>query len=151
MMKAGRLIHINELMKITMEKGVGDVQLMNMAVFADGKCQEEANSSGLYDRTKSFMIINAFLLMKSFSNKAGFVPGRYTGRGRLEFINPFAANDKSIGGSGNELSCLIEQECSEFTIHGGHPFRMFGGREKCDWLKRERGRGVKAYGKRISR
>ena len=48
-MKVGRLIHINELMKINMEKGVGDVQLANIRVFVDGKCQEEANSGGLND------------------------------------------------------------------------------------------------------
>ena len=76
---------------------------------------------------------------------------RYTVRGRPEFINPFAANDRSIGGSGNELPCLIEQECGEFAVHGGHLCRMFGGGEKCGWLKRERGRGVKAHGKRIWR
>ena len=77
MMKAGRLIHINELMKITIEKGIGDVQLTIMLEFADGKCQEEANSGGLNDGTKCFVIINAFLLMKSFSKKIGFVLGRY--------------------------------------------------------------------------
>ena len=77
MMKAGRLIHINELMKITIEKGIGDVQLTNMLEFADGKCQEEANSGGLNDGTKCFVIINAFLLMKSFSKKIGFVLWRY--------------------------------------------------------------------------
>ena len=38
MVKAEMLIHLNQLMKITMEKGVGDVQLANMPVFADGKC-----------------------------------------------------------------------------------------------------------------
>ena len=79
-MKVGRLIHINELMKINMEKGVGDVQLANMRVFADGKCQEEVNSGGLNDYTKCFVIINSFLLMNSFSNKAGFIPVRDTVR-----------------------------------------------------------------------
>ena len=89
--------------------------------------------------------------MEAFSNKMGFVLGRYTIKGRLNFVNPFAANDRSIGGSGDELPCLIEQECSEFTVHGGHPFRISGGGVKCGGRRRERSRGVKAHGKRILR
>ena len=138
------LIHINELIKITMEKCVGDVQLINMPTFTDGKGQEEANSSDLNDRAKGFVIINAFFLMEAFSKKTGFVLGRYTIRGRLNFANPFAANDRSIGRSGDELPCLIEQECSEFTVHGGHPFQILGGGVESGRRRRKRGRGVKA-------
>ena len=107
--KAGSLIHINELMEITMEEGVGDVQLANMPVFADGKCQEEANSGDFNDYTKCFMIINSFLLVESFSNEAGFVPVRDIVKRGLDFIDPFTSNDSSIGGSWDEFPCLILQ------------------------------------------
>ena len=109
MVKAGRLIHINELMAIIMDEGVGDVQLANMLVFADGKCQEEANSGDFNDWTKCFMIINSCLLVESFSNKAGFVPVRDTVKRGLDFRDPFTSNDRSIGGSWDELPCLILQ------------------------------------------
>ena len=82
--------------------------------------------------------------MEAFSNKTGFVLGRYTVKGRLNFANPFTANDWSIEGSGNKLPCLIEQECSEFAVHGGHPFWILGGGVECGGRKREQGRGVKA-------
>ena len=147
-MKAGRLFHINELMKITMEKGVGDIQLANMTTFADG---EETDSSDLNGMTKGFVIVNTFFLVEAFSNETGFVLGRSTVKGRLNFVNPFTANDGSVERSGNELPSLIEQECSEFAVHGGHPFRFLGGGVKCGGRKRERGRGVKAQRKRVPR
>ena len=93
-----------------------------MPLFANRKCQEKTNGCGLNDKTKGFVIVNALFLMKSFSNKTGFVLGRGTVRGRFKFINPFATNDCPVGGSWTELPCPIEQKCSEFTIHGGHPF-----------------------------
>ena len=151
MMKTRRLIHINKLMEITVEKGVGNVQLSDMTLFANCKCQEKTNGCGLNDRTKGFVIVNAFLLMKSFCNKTCFVLGRGTARGRFKLINPFATNNRSVGGLWNELPCPIEKKCSEFTTHGSHPFRVFGGSQKCGWLRRERGRSVKTQGKRISK
>ena len=150
-MKAGRLFHINELMKITMEKCVGDVQLANMPTFADGEGKKETDSSDLNDWSKGFVIVNTFFLVEAFSNETGFVLGRCTVKGRLNFVNPFTANDGSIERSGNELPCLIEQECSEFVVHGGHPFRILGGGVECGGRRRERGRGVKAQRKRVPR
>ena len=38
MMKAGRLIHINKLMEIIVEKCIGNVQLLDMPLFANRKC-----------------------------------------------------------------------------------------------------------------
>ena len=150
-MKAERLFHINELMKITMEKGVGDIQLANMTTFADGEGKKETDSSDLNGMTKGFVIVNTFFLVEAFSNETCFVLGRSTVKGRLNFVNPFTANDGSVERSGNELPSLIEQECSEFAVHGGHPFRFLGGGVKCGERKRERGRGVKAQRKRVPR
>ena len=122
-----------------------------MPTFADGEGKEETNSSDLNDRAKCFVIINAFFLVEAFSNEMGFVLGRYTVKWRLNFVNPFTANDGSIERSGNELPCVIDEECNEFTVHGGHPFRILGGGVECGGHRRERGRSVKAQRKRISR
>ena len=65
--------------------------------------------------------------MKAFGNKTRFVLGRGTVRRRFELIDPFATNNWSVGGSWNELPSPIELEGSEFSTHGGHPFRVFGG------------------------
>ena len=61
-----------------MEKCVGDIQLANMPMLADCEGKEETNSSDLNDMTKGFTVINAFFLVKAFSNETGFVLGRFT-------------------------------------------------------------------------
>ena len=151
MVKARRLFHINELMEITMEKCVGDIQLANMPTLADSEGKEETNSSDLNDRTEGFVVINAFFLVEAFSDETGFVLGRCTVQGRLNFVNPFTAIDRSIERSRNELPCLIEQECCEFVVHGGHPLRILGVGVESGGRRRERGKGVKAQRKRVSR
>ena len=76
--------------------------------FVDGKGQEKANGGGFDDGAEGFVVVYAFILMETFSNEMGFVLVRNPIRSRLEFINPFASDDRMIEGSRNKQPCLIE-------------------------------------------
>ena len=67
-----------------------------MPAVADSKGQEKSNGGGFDDGAESFMVIDAFILKKAFSNEASFVLMRYVIRGGLEFVNPFASDDGTI-------------------------------------------------------
>ena len=74
---------------------------------ADSKGQEKANGGCFDDGAESFMVVNAFVLKKTFSNEASFVLVRDVIRGGLEFVNPFTFDDGMIERSRNKLPCLI--------------------------------------------
>ena len=44
-----------------------------MPSVADSKSQEKSNGGGFDDGAESFMVIDAFILKKAFSNEASFV------------------------------------------------------------------------------
>ena len=81
--------------------------MANVPAFADGKGQEKVNGGGFDDGTEGFVVVNTFVLVETFSNKTGFVLVRNTVRTGLEFINPFASDDRAIEGLRNQLPCLI--------------------------------------------
>ena len=81
--------------------------MANVPAFADGKGQKKANGSGFDDEAEGFVVVNTFVLVKTFSNEAGFVLVRNAVRSGLEFINPFASDDMAIHGSRNKLPYLI--------------------------------------------
>ena len=74
-----------------------------MPSLADGKGQEKTNGSGFDDGAEGFVVVNTFVLVKTFCNQPGFVLVRNTVRSGLEFINPFASDDRAIEGSRNKL------------------------------------------------
>ena len=80
---------------------------MNVPAVAVSKGQEKANGGGFDDGAEGFMIVDAFVLKKTFSNEMSFILVRNAIRSGLEFVNPFTFNDRTIEGSRNKLPCLI--------------------------------------------
>ena len=78
-----------------------------MPVVADSKGQEKANGGCFDDGAEIFMVVDAFVLKKTFSNKASFVLVRDVIRGGLEFVYPFTSDDGTIERSRDKLPCLI--------------------------------------------
>ena len=78
-----------------------------MPVVADSKGQEKAHGGGFDDGAEGFMVVDAFVLKKTFSNETSFILVRNTIRSGLEFVNPFTFDDGTIEGSRNRLPCLI--------------------------------------------
>ena len=90
-----------------MEECIGDVQLVNVPLFTDSKCQEKPNGGGFDKGTEGFVIVDSTFLVEAFGDETSFVTEGSTGKWRLGFIDPFASNDRVMKGSRNKLPCLI--------------------------------------------
>lgn len=90
--KPRRLDHKNSLDEITMQKGVLYVQLSHRPASSDGQGKNKANCSRAHNRAECFRIVETMLLMKSFSNKAGFPAFNTTISQMFSAKNPFTPN-----------------------------------------------------------
>lgn len=68
------LSHENIFRQVALKKGIFNIKLVERPTMIDRDIENKIYN-GLFDnRTKSIMIINTWSLMKSFGNKARFVP-----------------------------------------------------------------------------
>src|SRR3954468_6705189 len=112
-----RLCHVNSLNKITMKKGILDIQLTEGPATRNGKTEDGTNRSGPDNRTESFIKINTSLLMKTLCYKPGFVALNRTICPMLKFKDPFAADDILLRRRRNQYPSVVLQEGIKF---GGH-------------------------------
>src|SRR5436189_5163073 len=85
-----RLCHVNSLNKITMKKGILDIQLTEGPATRNGKTKNGMNRSGPDNMTESFIKINTSLLMETLCYKPGFVVLNRTIYPMLKLKDPFA-------------------------------------------------------------
>ena len=69
--KTQRLLHVDCLFQITMEKGILNIQLLNFPLLSDCNVENCAYGSSPYNRAESLYKISPFLLLISSCNKPG--------------------------------------------------------------------------------
>ena len=68
------LHHIDLLLKMSIEKGIVDIKLANSPLAMECNAKHNTDGDRIYHGIENLMKINARLLVKSFSNKASFIP-----------------------------------------------------------------------------
>jgi hypothetical protein len=68
-----RWLHIDFLTELTIEEGILDIQLRYRPLTNRGNSKKGPNSGHVSDRSKSLLIVNTILLLKTTRHKAGFV------------------------------------------------------------------------------
>ena len=71
--KAWRLLHVYLFVKGPTEKDIMDIKLINLLTTWNCNGEKQPNNSLLNERTKSFRIINTFLLSKASSNQPSLI------------------------------------------------------------------------------
>ena len=87
-----RLRHIDLLRKITIEKGIVNIKLANSSLVIECNDKHSTNGDGIYQGTESLVKINAWLLVKVFSNKASFIPCNRAVRILFDAKHPFVTH-----------------------------------------------------------
>ena len=82
------LLAVDHLVKITMEKGVLDVELVYRPCTRDGDAEDDADGGGLDDRTERLVEVNARLLREATNNPARLVASESTIRTKLVLEDP---------------------------------------------------------------
>jgi len=128
MYKTRWLGHVNCLTKKTMEKGVADVNLFYWPSGRDSKGENGSNYNRFDKRAVGFPIINSFLLMEAFGNKAGLITINTAIRLSLDAINSFRADNVHGGCRRNNVPSTILQKSMELFSHGISPYNMLDSR-----------------------
>ena len=111
------LLHVNFLLKVTMKKSIGNIQLPNRPVKADSNAQNQSDSSRFYNWTKCFCEINSRLLMKSLGYQSCLVSGYCTITVKFQFINPFTPYQIEVIRRRNKNPCLLFLQSIKLSIH----------------------------------
>jgi hypothetical protein len=124
MHKTRWLGHVNYLTKKAMEKGVADINLFYWPSGRDNKGENGSDCNGFDNRVVGFTIINSFLLMEAFGNKAGLITINTAIRLSLDAINSFRADNVHGGCRRNNVPSTILQKSMELFSHGISPYNM---------------------------
>ena len=73
-MHALQLRHMDLLREMTIEKGIIYIKLAKSPLAIEGNAKHSTDGDGIYHGTKSLGKVNVQLLVKTFSNKASFIP-----------------------------------------------------------------------------
>ena len=122
--KSLRLMHINNLLKITIYEGIINVHLLNLPTPCHDKSENNPNGRGLDHRTKCFIEIHAELLLKPLGNK----PSLVLIKGTINFIfnlqNPLALDNTLFKRRGNYVLSVVLHESMKLVRHGKMPLRI---------------------------
>lgn len=111
------MLHEYRLLKMPMEKGIGDVELMDGPATADGDGEQHANSGDLDYRAKGFMKIDTRLLSLTFGDQPCFVTINGTICLIFELKYPLVGYNIHLGMSRHKGPRAITQERVELSSH----------------------------------
>jgi hypothetical protein len=91
--KTPGLLHINNLLKGTIEEGIIYIKLMDLPMVKYNNDKNESNSSRFNNRTEGFGVVDSFLLSETTRNQARLVAINSTIGLSLDFVNSTATNN----------------------------------------------------------
>ncbi|CAL9026998.1 unnamed protein product [Prunus brigantina] len=101
-----------------------NIKLMDNPVLTGGDSQKTTNGDHLGSGRKSFMIIQALGLSKTFGNKAGFVALDRTISTVFDIVHPLAVNGKFTRRQRSKGPSVIVSKSSKFGVHSLTPARI---------------------------
>jgi hypothetical protein len=105
--EAGGLLAEHLLLKMTMEKGVGDVHLVNRPAARHGELEHGADGPGLDNRGEGLSEINAGSLTKATNDPSRLMPIKSSIWIELVLEDPLPGDDVGMAWSRNKLPCLV--------------------------------------------
>ena len=90
--KSLRLLHKDIFIESTVQKGIGDIELLDVLVKLNSESKDKLDSSWFNHWTECLSVVNAISLIKSFSHKTRFKSVDSAIRFSFNFINLFIAD-----------------------------------------------------------
>jgi hypothetical protein len=112
---------------MTMEKGVGDVHLVNRPAARHGELEHGVNGPGLDNRGEGLSKINVGSLTKAANDPSRLMPIKSSVRMELVLEDPLPSDDVGMARSRNKLPCLVALQGIELVLHGREPQRVTEG------------------------
>ncbi|KAL2583894.1 hypothetical protein AAZX31_14G103900 [Glycine max] len=118
------LLHINILLKITVEKGILNIKLMEGPVTNSSHSKKQTNSGEFGDRRESITVINAIYLCVAFSYQTSLKPINLTSGPNFNSVDPPTTHRGLTRGKRNKLPSTIIFKGLHFINHSLSPARM---------------------------
>jgi hypothetical protein len=121
------LFHEHLFIENTMEKSIGDVQLVNWPIMMYGKCKNKSKNGRFDDWAEGLKVVNSTLLIKTFGNYPSFEAFNASIRMLLDLINSFVTNNILVQRTRAKSPGLISKESIKFSSHGYPPVMKLNG------------------------
>ena len=122
--KCRRLLHINILLKITMEEGILNIKLMERPMTHDSHSKKQADKSDFGYRRKSITIIKTIYLCLAFSYQASLKLINLTIGPNFNSTDPSTTHSCLAKRKGKWFPSTIILKSLDFINHGLSPSRM---------------------------
>ncbi|KAL3015697.1 hypothetical protein AAZX31_06G170900 [Glycine max] len=122
--KPRRLLHINILLKITVEEDILNIKLMKGPMTDGRHSKKQTNSGELGYRRESITVINAIYLCVALSYQASLKPINLTIGPNFNSVDPSATHSRLTRRERNELPSTIIFKSLHFINHSLSPARM---------------------------
>ena len=111
-----RLHHIDLLREMPIEKDIIYIELAKSPLAIEDIAKHSMDCDGIYHETKSFMKVNARLLVKAFSNKTSFIPCNRAVEILFDAKHPFVAHYILPQSQGNQSPSTVTDESIVFFL-----------------------------------
>ena len=119
-----RLMTIHAFGKITVQKGVFDVELVDWLSARCSEVQHGADGRRLDHRGEGLMEVDAGALGEPADDPSGLSTLQCAIRMQLVLEEPFAGDDIGLCGAGHERPRAVALQGVEFGLHRGQPLRI---------------------------
>ena len=119
----GRLLHEYLLIKVSVKKGIGHVQLMKRPGLIQSNREENTDGAEARHRRECIMIVKTIGLRKATSHETRLVTSDGAIRIVLEGVHPLAGDNIGINRLRNQRPCLPLDEGRILHIHRRFPRR----------------------------
>ncbi|CAB4293818.1 unnamed protein product [Prunus armeniaca] len=123
--KTAGLTHVNLFRQVTMKKSISDIKLTDGPLPRKNKRKNNANNNMLNNRTESFQVVNAILLMKPIGHKTGLIPFNGTIGAAFDTEHPFARQGMAVRGRRNKIPSMIVMKGLDLCEHSLAPLIRF--------------------------
>jgi hypothetical protein len=121
---AWRRLHIDFLTKLTIKKGVLDIQLRDRPLTDRGNSEKGPNSGHMSNWSKCLLIVNAILLLKATSHKASLVALKRAIGASFDLVYPLASDRSDMKWFRNKIPSASALKSSNLLSHSVLPLRV---------------------------
>jgi hypothetical protein len=105
--KSGGLLTEHLLLKVTMEKSIGDIHMVHWPAARNRKLENGKNGAGFDNRSKCVMEVDTFTLSETANYPSRLVMIKSAIRMKLMLEDPLPGNDIGMSRTRNELPCVV--------------------------------------------
>jgi hypothetical protein len=137
---AGRWVHVDLLMQLTMKKNILHVKLRDGPPTNRGHLNKSMNGGPMSNRSKGLFIVTTVLLLKTTGNKTRFIALYRAIRVGLDLMDPLARDQNSRRRVRDKISSAGTLKSSNLLGHSKLPLRISNSIAICYRLRKRDGR-----------